>query len=160
MLGLAFRSIFQCASAWEKHYCIWRLRVRQLSISSLSQGSTTDKCHQKVFFACLTERHELFGSCSENTFSKLTWYRTKASFLVVTTLVGKKKKNSFKLYCWKKIQLLTPAFLSSSQPSSFQIQFFRAKMLGTDNCAVSYAVWCKEITRESDMFFLDSTADG
>lgn len=60
----------------------------------------------------------------------------------------------------KKIQLLTPVFLSSPQPSFFQTQFFRAKMLGTDNCTVSYAVWCKEITRESDMFFLDSTADG
>lgn len=96
MLGLPFRSIFQCVSAWEKHYCIWRLRVRQLPISSLSQGSTTDKCHQKVVFACLTERHELFGSHPENKFSKLTQYRTKVSFSVVTSLVEKKKK-SFKL---------------------------------------------------------------
>lgn len=97
------------------------------------------------------------GACPENTLSKLTWYRTKASFSVMTTLA---KINSFKLYCWKKIKLLTPVFLSSSQPSFFQTQFFRAKMLGTDYCTVSYAVWCKEITRESDMFFLDSTADG
>lgn len=135
----------------------WELDNFPLAVypKAVPQTSVT----QKWFLWVSLKDMSCCGAHPENTFSKLTWYRTKVSFSVVTTL-AKKKKKSFKLYCWKKIQLLTAVFLSSSRPSFFQTQFFRAKMLGTDNCTVSYAVWCKEITRESDMFFLDSTADG